>query len=402
MHSHPHPHPAGSRAVRVQVVTVSTSRTAVTDVSGPLLRELVGASGHVVAGHTLVTDDPVIIQRTVAALLETVDVEAIVLTGGTGISARDCTPAAIRPLLDRELPGFGELFRMLSFERVGAAAMLSSAIGGIARGRPVFALPGSPDACRLAMERLILPELGHLVNEVSKETPLPTAAKAAPSPERATTPSRGTTVTAKAPKEEAPEKPQPVRSDAGTEMMGEGSVRPAEEEIATGWLAGMRALKGQLRRGSLGEIPSALERFAPVVDVLRAAGDRAEVVLPNGRVYAAFGYPDLVRNASKVILVGEGSPIAEIVALHRWPRRVGVCVEGDDGVLPSADLDPAPVAMERTGAPFDGAGQLFAVEMASIYVSDSRRVAQWDGRALSVAEPTTSMLGTLLLHWSQR
>jgi molybdenum cofactor biosynthesis protein B len=176
MHSHPHAHGVGS--VRVHVVTVSTSRTDATDLSGPLLRELVSEGGHQVAGHTLVADDPAAIGAALDALLADLTVGAVVLTGGTGVSARDCTPVVVRARLDRELPGFGELFRMLSWQEVGAAAMLSTAVGGIAAGRPVFALPGSPKACRLAMEKLILPELAHLVAEVSKEAPLPTKGSA--------------------------------------------------------------------------------------------------------------------------------------------------------------------------------------------------------------------------------
>jgi hypothetical protein len=138
------------------------------------------------------------------------------------------------------------------------------------------------------------------------------------------------------------------------------------------------------------------------MDVLHAAGDRAQFVLPDGRAYTAFGYPDLVRNNSKVLLVREGSPTAEVVALHRWPKRVGVCVEGEGGILPSADLDPGPIAEERTGTPYEGAGQLFAVENASIYVVQGRKVAQFDGRNVADGWPLASALGTLLLHWSQR
>lgn len=395
MHSHPHATLLGARAVRVHVVTVSTSRTAANDVSGPLLRELVTQHGHSVAGHTLVPDDPVAITDALDTLLENGEVEAVVLTGGTGVSARDCTPVAVRSRLDRELPGFGELFRMLSWEKVGSAAMLSTAVGGIAKGRPVFALPGSPEACRLAMEKLVLPELVHLVHEVGKEAPL-VHEKGAPKPPpvRVDHQGEGTTHPATA--------DAPVRSDGGVEMIGQGAARPQEEEIATGWRAGLRAIQGEIRRGTLGEIPEALERVAPVMDVLNAAGDRAVVRLPDGREYTAFGYPDLVRNGSKVLLVRDAEPYPEIVALHRWPRRVGVCAEGDDGIVPSADLDPSAVALDRTGAPYTGPGRLFAVEGGSIYVVDGKRVTTWDGREAAGGWPVSSALGTLLLHWSQR
>lgn len=396
MHRHPHEH-TGARSVRVHVVTVSTSRTDATDTSGPLLRELIAEHGHAVAGHTLVADDPAAIGAALEALLADGSVEAVVLTGGTGVSARDCTPRVVRERLDRELPGFGELFRMVSFQAIGSAAMLSTAVGGIARGRPVFALPGSPNACRLAMEKLILPELGHLVSEVSKETPLP--AKGAPAQKPA--PVREAAVSAAPPTDASASEPAPPSGDFVSQM-GTGSERPPEEVLATGWRAGLRALGGELRRGSFGEIPEPLERIAAAMDVLNAAPDRATVVLADGRTYAAFGYPDLVRNASKVLLVRDAEPFPEVVALHRWPVRVGTCVEGDDGLVPSADLDPGPVSETRTGAPFPGDGTLFAVEAASVYVLQGRKVAQFDGRHVADGWPLSSAVGSLLLHWSQR
>jgi molybdenum cofactor biosynthesis protein B len=412
--SHPHEPQAGARSLRVHVVTVSTSRTDATDTAGPLLRELVVQYGHAVAGHTLVADDPAAIGAALDTLLADFSVEAVVLTGGTGVSARDCTPGVVRERLDRELPGFGEIFRMLSWQEVGAAAMLSTAVGGIARGRPVFALPGSPNACRLAMEKLILPVLGHLVSEVSKESPLPAKGAAAqkvapvkPAASKATpakgaeagpsVPTKGIGLTASEPEPA----PAPGHGDLVSQMVNTAE-RPPEEDIATGWRAGLRALGGELRRGSFGEIPESVERIAAAMDVLNAATDRATVVLPDGRSYAAFGYPDLVRNGSKVLLVREAEPFAEIVALHRWPVRVGTCVEGDDGIAPSSDLDPGPVSQERTGAPFPGVGSLFAVEGASVYVLQGRKVAQFDGRNVADGWPLASAVGTLLLHWSQR
>lgn len=382
----------------MHVVTVSTSRSEAEDRSGPVIRELAVEHGHTVAGHSLVADDPGAIGGLLDKLLADVTVEAIVLTGGTGVSARDCTPRVVRERLDRELRGFGELFRMLSYAEIDAAAFLSDAVGGIARGRPVFALPGSPKACKLAMEKLILPELSHIVAEVSKETPLPgTVVKAAPAP----TPTPAPPAAGKKIGLEATEPVAPGPQEMVTQIPSP-TERPPEEDIATGWRAGLRAIKGEVVRGSLGDVPESLERVAAVMDVLNAAGDRAVVRLPDGREYTAFGYPDLVRNASKVLLVRAGDPVAEVVALHRWPTRVGICVEGEGGIVPSADLDPGPVAEERTGHSFEGLGQLFAVEGASIYLLQGKKVAQFDGRELATGWPLASALGTLFLHWSQR
>lgn len=158
------PHGHAPSAVRCLVITVSDTRTAATDRSGPLAAELLQAAGHTVAGREIVPDEPERIREALLAAAGRADVEAVILTGGTGVSPRDRTPEAVRPLLALELPGFGELFRMLSWQEIGAAAMLSRALGGIGPGgKPVFALPGSSAAVRLGVERLIAPELAHLV-----------------------------------------------------------------------------------------------------------------------------------------------------------------------------------------------------------------------------------------------
>ncbi|HEX5725850.1 MAG TPA: molybdenum cofactor biosynthesis protein B [Longimicrobiaceae bacterium] len=152
--------------VPVAVVTVSDSRTEDTDTNGKWLREAIAAAGHRAAGYRLIADEPRLVE---AALEEMAAGEArvIVFNGGTGIAPRDTTHDALARLLERPIPGFGELFRMLSWEEVGAAAMLSRATAGVYRGRVVFSVPGSPAAVRLAWEKLIAPELQHLAWQVA-------------------------------------------------------------------------------------------------------------------------------------------------------------------------------------------------------------------------------------------
>jgi molybdenum cofactor biosynthesis protein B len=150
------------------VITVSDTRTSADDTGGALLCSLLEGAGHRVTNRTLVKDDAAAIGAALDAALTSPDCAAVLLTGGTGIAPRDVTPEAVAPRLERSLPGFGELFRQLSFAEIGAAALVSRALAGIARGKPVFALPGSRAAIRLALERLILPELGHLVGEAQK------------------------------------------------------------------------------------------------------------------------------------------------------------------------------------------------------------------------------------------
>ncbi len=150
------------------VLTISDSKTAETDTSGKLIRELLGGGGHRVVGAEIVRDEPTEVQRVIREACANAAVQAVIMTGGTGITSRDSTFEAVEAMLDKRLPGFGELFRMLSYQEVGGAAMLSRAQMGIARGRIVVSLPGSPNACRLALEKLLLPELGHLVRELQR------------------------------------------------------------------------------------------------------------------------------------------------------------------------------------------------------------------------------------------
>jgi molybdenum cofactor biosynthesis protein B len=150
------------------VLTVSDTKTAETDTSGALIRQLLASAGHRVTGSAIVRDEPAEVARLVRAACADPAVQAVILTGGTGITSRDSTYEAVEGLLDKRLPGFGELFRMLSFADIGPAAMLSRAQMGIHARRVVVSLPGSPGACRLALERLLVPELGHLVREVSR------------------------------------------------------------------------------------------------------------------------------------------------------------------------------------------------------------------------------------------
>lgn len=158
---------AGRGPVPVAVVTVSDSRTPETDTNAAYLRERIAAAGHVLAGYRLIRDEP---EQVREALEEMAAGEArvVVFNGGTGISQRDTTFDVLSGMLEKTLPGFGELFRMLSWEQVGAAAMLSRATAGTFRGRVVFSTPGSPAAVRLAWEKLIEPELEHLAWELAR------------------------------------------------------------------------------------------------------------------------------------------------------------------------------------------------------------------------------------------
>lgn len=153
-------------SVKAVVVTISDTRTEATDSSGEAIAGMLRAGGHEVAGRLIVKDDPAAVQS--AVLQAAQDAPVVITTGGTGITSRDSTYEAITALFTKRLDGFGELFRMLSFHEVGSAAMLSRACAGTVDRTVVFSLPGSENAVRLAMSRLILPEIGHVVRELKR------------------------------------------------------------------------------------------------------------------------------------------------------------------------------------------------------------------------------------------
>lgn len=150
--------------VKCVVITVSDTRDVDKDTSGKLIKEKLSEMNHDIIGYEIVKDD----KEEILQALEKYDAQVFIFNGGTGISKRDVTPDCIKDVLDKELPGFGELFRSLSYEEIGSAAMLSRAVAGIYDEKVIFSIPGSTGAVKTAMEELILPELGHVVYEVNK------------------------------------------------------------------------------------------------------------------------------------------------------------------------------------------------------------------------------------------
>jgi len=160
---------AAPRVVRCFVLTVSDTRTLATETSGRTIARLLEDAGHTLIDRQIVRDEPAEVARLLRQQVDAGQADVLITTGGTGISARDSTYEAAVALFDKQLTGFGELFRLLSFEEIGSAAMLSRATAGIVGHVAVFVLPGSEAAVRLAMTRLILPELGHVVGELIKD-----------------------------------------------------------------------------------------------------------------------------------------------------------------------------------------------------------------------------------------
>ncbi|SFM11991.1 molybdopterin adenylyltransferase [Gracilibacillus orientalis] len=156
--------------VSCKIITVSDTRTKETDKSGKLMHTYLEDNNHQVNAYDIVKDEQADIQQAIEKGIQQPDIDAILINGGTGIAKRDVTIEAVESMLDKELPGFGEIFRMLSYlEDIGSAAILSRATAGVVQDKAVFATPGSSGAVKLAMEKLIIPELGHVMREINKD-----------------------------------------------------------------------------------------------------------------------------------------------------------------------------------------------------------------------------------------
>jgi len=156
------------KSIGCMVITCSDTRTPDTDTSGHRIMHMLKDAGHSVVAYHLVKDEPAKIKTMIKSAVADKKVQAIIINGGTGISRRDSTFEAVDAMLEKRLVGFGEIFRYLTYQDIGSPAIMSRATAGIIKGRVLFSTPGSESAVRLAMEKLILPELGHLVKELTK------------------------------------------------------------------------------------------------------------------------------------------------------------------------------------------------------------------------------------------
>lgn len=407
---HHHTHEGGLAA---RVITVSTTRTETTDASGALIAARLEGAGHRVLDRQVVADDAAAIAAAVARIANDGTTRLLILTGGTGVSRTDVTPDALAPLFDRTLPGFGELFRARSFEAIGPAAMLSRATAGLIGGLAVFALPGSPDACALALDALILPAIGHLAGELAKEgLPAPGArakveAKAAPKAEK---PAKSDAEPARKAAEK-PELPAPSGSlgQLGRNQIAVGATQDAtrggaagDDGLPTGWKRAVYEISGEVKVGGYPELPEALGKIAPVTEVIARAGERGTLTLPSGRTYQLYGYPDLQGASSKVIAITEGEPFAEIIALHRYPVLTGLLVDAG-GLLPTRGSSVATTCEAVTGrAPRDTSGQVLAVQGDAVWIERNGRALRWNGGREADDGTVKQVIASALLGWAQR
>lgn len=275
---------------------------------------------------------------------------------------------AVRVALRAEWPGLPAAVQALWRDHAGPLGLLADAAGGAADQALLVALPGPVDLAVAALEQHVLPLLPRLLP--ADEEPTFTGSRVQ---------------LAQVPSARAP--------------AGEAAAAPAS------WQAALAGAEATLSRGASPPLPDALANLAAVRNVLDQAGERGTVTLPDGRALGAYGYPDLRRASSKVLLVGPGDPIAEVVALHRHPRLAGMSCRDGTRLVPDPGRDLDGVAEERTGAPMPtgtAADRLYAVDGGAIYVERGGRIVSWDGRRERDEGTPRQALASLVLRWSQR
>ncbi len=154
--------------VTYALIVISDSRTEADDESGKLYKELLGKNGHKLLSYTMLKNDAAAVRQKITDLLKQADLQVIITSGGTGLSHRDVTVETVTPMLEKTMDGFGELFRSLSYEEIGVSSILSRAVAGVINGKVILSLPGSLGATRLALEKIIIPEIGHVVREATR------------------------------------------------------------------------------------------------------------------------------------------------------------------------------------------------------------------------------------------
>ena len=280
----------------------------------------------------------------------------VLIVGGAAWPEEDPAFEALSRDL-QAVPGFSAAFTQKALAEVGSPAIRMRAAAGRVDGALLVLLPGDESAVRVALEELLLPELDDLVGVVAAEEPSPTGFSVVPMDDE-----------------------------------------PAPTE-ALPWLATLAELGGRLDRKGRCELPPSIAKSAPVLEVLNTAGERGTTSI-DGQTYGVYGFPDLRRATSKVLLIGPGEPIGEVVALHRLPAQVGVCRNGG-GVLPSSGR-LGRTCEELTGQDYPERGRLLAIDGAVVYVREGESVYSWDGRRRKPEGSMQATLASLLLGWSQR
>ena len=329
---------------------------------------------------------------------------AAVVVGGT--------PEALRPALDVELEGYAQRFRDEAWAQVGVASMLLRPIAGVTGELVVFSVPANQEGATLGLS-LVNPVLPLAVRQQGKTMGATSVGiqqigggtAPAPAPKAAST--GGT----------ASRAPKGFQLGSGQGMTvvdddpeADDYVRPAstpeDDDLGLdipdrGWKRAVHDLNGRVLDRSREDLPINIESLAPVVNVLETSGEQAVLKLKSGARFSLWGWPDLQRPESKVLAVGWGEPLAEVIALHRFPKRHGTVIEERRALVMDQSADVAKVCREVTGAaPPSTDGVLFAVDTDEVWILRGSRVIRWDGRRERDDGSPKQVLATLVLRWS--
>jgi len=347
-------------AVSVHVLSVECDADAIA--------EQLGLAGFTVSGPAAVD-----LAKLSAAIRGAPGADAVCVVAPLG--ARSSVADALDGLFEGRVHGYGQACRAALD---GAAAMLCRAEAGTVGGRLVFSIPSDAETGQHATGLLAEALMG--LDPIEEAEPIPFGGAR---------PGMGLSLSENREPEPTVRASAPQESDDG----------PAEPP----WKRAIRSLGAELLIGRSEPLPEAIEKLAPVLNVLHTAGESGMMKLPSGRRYSVWGWPDLRRPNSKVLAVSWGSPLAEVVALHRHPGQAGTCIQEDNGLLPSAGADVAETCVRICGrAPADTSGMLFAVSSDTVWILRGRRVFKWDGSREKDDGNPKQVLSSLTLFWSNR
>lgn len=346
------------------------------------------------AGHTVSGPQPVGLAELPAAIAGAPGADLVLVVGAA--DATSGVPLAVEEACTRVLAGIGELGRRLAFELEMPDAAYLQPTGGITSRGAVFLIPDRPALAERLVASLLpgFPQFGEAAAPVASSPAEPAAAAASAS---------STTEEPQLPAGVA-HRATEVGLAAALDGAGEAPAAPVEEEVPNrGWKRAVHDLKAEVHLDRREDLPEPIEKLAPVVNVLHTAGEVGMMKLPSGRRYGLYGWPDLRRSNAKVLAISWGEPLAEVVALHRYPNRAGTLVPGKLGILPSQDRHVDAISEEVVGKPpLKPDGKPFAIDEKEVWLLRERRVVKWDGRRERDDGSPKQVLASLALSWSNR
>jgi len=393
------------------ILVVPSSSTPEAESAGTHAADRLRQTDHGVIGPRTVRGGRHAVQQALRTAASDPAAQVVLVVGGVGLAADDVVPGAIRSLSTADLPGFGEVFRLNRFRTLGNAAALDRACAGLLGPAVAFAVPADAEGIDLALDELILPELERWTAGVDS------GSSVSPSPDEDEVEIEDAVVESVDDEDDeddedpGPPPPEPrwrlgsqsTVSMESSPITAEAPEVDGEEVPDRGWKRAVYDLEAEVLRGKSPDVPQNIEGHAPIMDVLHQAGAYAQLKFPNGNRATIYGYPDLERANSKVLLVGWGEPLAEVVALHRYPIQSGTSIQEERGLMPGRSSDIAQVAEAVTGrAPADTSGELFAVDHDTIYVQRGKWIYSWDGRKERQEGNAKQALTSMVVRWHQR